>query len=516
MSRYDDRPSRQDRDSRDYRDSRSSRDSRDKYSDRDRHRSSREQPDDDRRRSRRDDDRGYGRSRDERAPRDDRNAYRNGGGRDHDRGPPRNGPGRMDGGFRQQRERTRSPVRPKEPTPDLETVIPINERKRRQTMWDIKPRGYEAVTAEQAKMSGLFPLPGAPRTAGPLDEEKLKAFAEKGALALKPPELQPTTSRQARRLVVSNIPPLTEESALVNYFNDIMYNLNIGNGKLSPCVTANINKEKGYALVEFRSNEEATCAMAFDKTVFNDSALEIRRPKDYIIPEALPGDFDSVKREDGILSGRVPDSPNKIIVTGLPVELNEDQCIELLKSFGDLKSFMLIKDLTTEQSKGIAFCEFVDTSITDIACEGLHGMELGESTLTVTRASIGVAQAPAEGTGLQAISALAESSKDLAISNVLVLYNMVTAEELNDDAEYHEICDDVRDECSKFGSVVDLKIPRPLGGSKLNPGVGKVFVRFEAAESCSAALKTLAGRKFADRTVLTSYYPEENYEVEAF
>jgi splicing factor U2AF subunit len=46
------------------------------------------------------------------------------------------------------------PVKKREPTPDLTDTIPINERKRRMTMWDIKPQGYENVTAEQAKLSG--------------------------------------------------------------------------------------------------------------------------------------------------------------------------------------------------------------------------------------------------------------------------------------------------------------------------------------------------------------------------
>jgi len=47
-----------------------------------------------------------------------------------------------------------------------------------------------------------------------------------------------------------------------------------------------------------------------------------------------------------------------------------------------------------------------------------------------------------------------------------------------------------------------------LGRSGEGPGVGKVFVRFETAEGCAAALKGLAGRKFSERTVVASYYPE--------
>ena len=40
------------------------------------------------------------------------------------------------------------------PPPDLTDTTPVSERKRRLTQWDIKPPGYENVTAEQAKLSG--------------------------------------------------------------------------------------------------------------------------------------------------------------------------------------------------------------------------------------------------------------------------------------------------------------------------------------------------------------------------
>lgn len=41
------------------------------------------------------------------------------------------------------------------------------------------------------------------------------------------------------------------------------------------------------------------------------------------------------------------------------------------------------------------------------------------------------------------------------------LSNMVVAEELKDDAEYEEIVTDIREECSKYGPVLSLKVPRP-------------------------------------------------------
>lgn len=71
-----------------------------------------------------------------------------------------------------------------------------------------------------------------------------------------------------------------------------------------------------------------------------------------------------------------------------------------------------------------------------------------------------------------------------------------------------EICEDVREESAKFGTVLEIKIPRPSGGSRQSAGVGKIFVKFDTPESTTKALKALAGRKFADRTVVATYYTE--------
>jgi splicing factor U2AF subunit len=79
-----------------------------------------------------------------------------------------------------------------------------------------------------------------------------------------------------------------------------------------------------------------------------------------------------------------------------------------------------------------------------------------------------------------------------------------------------EIKEDVAEECSKYGTIVELKIPRPVGGSRQSAGVGKIFVKYDTPESCQKALKALAGRKFADRTVVTTFFPEENFDVAAW
>lgn len=56
--------------------------------------------------------------------------------------------------------------------------------------------------------------------------------------------------------------------------------------------------------------------------------------------------------------------------------------------------------------------------------------------------------------------------------------------------------------------MTDLKVPRPSGGSRQSSGVGKIFAKFDTVESTTKALRALAGRKFADRTVVATYFPE--------
>ena len=67
----------------------------------------------------------------------------------------------------------------------------------------------------------------------------------------------------------------------------------------------------------------------------------------------------------GVVSTVVPDSANKVFLGGLPNYLNDDQVKELLTSFGQLKAFNLVKDVSSGLSKGYAFAEYSDSSVTD-------------------------------------------------------------------------------------------------------------------------------------------------------
>ena len=51
------------------------------------------------------------------------------------------------------------------------------------------------------------------------------------------------------------------------------------------------------------------------------------------------------------MGGMVPDTPNKIYIGGLPTYLTEEHVVELLKPFGDIKHFSLVRDNQTNLSK---------------------------------------------------------------------------------------------------------------------------------------------------------------------
>ena len=70
--------------------------------------------------------------------------------------------------------------------------------------------------------------------------------------------------------------------------------------------------------------------MSIDNPLFEDTILQLRRPKDYV-PDA---------------GGTLPhiESPNKVFIGSIPTFLSDDQVKELVQTFGAVKSFAIIKD----------------------------------------------------------------------------------------------------------------------------------------------------------------------------
>lgn len=178
----------------------------------------------------------------------------------------------------------------------------------------------------------------------------------------------------------------------------------------------------------------------------------------------------------------------------------------------------------------------MDPEVTDVACQGLNGMELGDRTLVVQRASIG-AKPGVPGISNIPYDQFPEIPKpilpagDVSTSKarILLMLNMVTPEDLIDDQEYADILEDIKEECGNFGAVEDLRVPRPVKKDKSRwapgesqqaqidaqrqdeaAGVGRVYVKFAEPEAAAMALKSLAGRSFAGRSIIATLLSDDS------
>ncbi|GAA57078.1 hypothetical protein CRM22_006892 [Opisthorchis felineus] len=393
--------------------------------------------------------------------------------------------------------------------------------------WDVPPPGFEHVTPAQYKaMQASGQIPVNVYAAGQIP---MPAHAPNAPLTLTTniPFAGSAVCRQARRLYVGNIPFTATEENMMEFFNKQMRAQGLVQAEGSPIIAVQINMEKNFAFLEFRSVDETTQGLALDGILFHNQALKLRRPRDYA---PLPGVSETPSViVPGVVSTVVQDSPHKVFVGGLPNYLNEDQVKELLLSFGPLKGFNLVKDGSTGLSKGYAFCEYVDPNVTDHACAGLNGMQLGDKKLIVQRASVGAKHnATTAAPALLQLPGLTDTlvqnttgTGNITIrsggppTEVLCLMNMIDPAELEDDEEYEDIVEDVRAECSKYGVVRSLEIPRPIRGVEV-PGVGKIYVEFASLIDCQKAATALTGRKFNQRLVVTSFFNPDNYHRREF
>lgn len=372
----------------------------------------------------------------------------------------------------------------------------------------------------------------------------------------------PQATRHARRLYIGSLPPSANEAATTGFFNQALRAVGgaAADQPGEPVLNTYFNAEKRFAFVEFRTVEETSNALGLDGVVMDAQSIRVRRPNDYNavaaapLGPALPSPSLNLAAV-GVTApapGAAPagasvppeDQANRLFIGGLPYFLTEPMVKELVEAFGPTKSFKLVVDPDTGNSKGYGFFVYEDHSVTDVACQGLHGMKMGDKTLTVKRATgekrdtgtgdaAPAAAAALPGTDAAALQAAAAAHLAAAgggapppppaaasnpPSHVVFLSDMFEIDELRDDGEFADIEEDVRDECGKFGSVVEVAIPRPRapGDETPVPGLGKAFVRYETVAGATAARDALHGRKFGGKVVNADFIDVDAFERRAF
>ena len=91
-------------------------------------------------------------------------------------------------------------------------------------------------------------------------------------------------------------------------------------------------------------------------------------------------------------------------------------------------------------------------------------------------------------------------------SKVLCLKGIVVGSDMQGEAEYLDLVDDIRCECEKYGKVESVALPKP--GEK---GMGNAYLEYETVEEAMAARKVLITKRFNGKFVTASFHPEVMY-----
>jgi splicing factor U2AF subunit len=93
---------------------------------------------------------------------------------------------------------------------------------------------------------------------------------------------------------------------------------------------------------------------------------------------------------------------------------------------------------------------------------------------------------------------------------IVELKHMLTQQDLDNDEEFKEIMEDTRDECSSFGLLKNVIIPRS------GPGATKIFLEYTTPEDAAKAIAGLAGRTFDGRQVVAAYFDPVKFQNQDF
>ncbi|QCE05072.1 splicing factor U2af large subunit B [Vigna unguiculata] len=265
-------------------------------------------------------------------------------------------------------------------------------------------------------------------------------------------------TRPIRRLYLENLPASASEKAVMDCFNNLLLSGRVNHiQQAQPCISCVLHKDRGQALVEFLTAEDASSALSFDGSTLFGSIVKIRRPKDYV--EIATGEPERSMDATVTISDVVIDSPHKIFIGGISNLLSSEMLMEIASAFGSLKAYHFE---TNASNASCAFLEYSDHSVSIKACAGMNGMKLGGEVLTVVQA-MPDASSPLENAG-ELSYGIPEHAKPLLRkpTSVLEIKNVFAAESISSlsDLTIEEILDDVRFECARFGTIKSINVVR--------------------------------------------------------
>ncbi|XP_058724270.1 uncharacterized protein LOC131595807 isoform X2 [Vicia villosa] len=394
---------------------------------------------------------------------DDKNRVSTNVSNSHHRGYRHSGSTSGLGGYSPRKRKSETDIKTPSPSPPSK-----HSPEKKRAGWDLPPVGTDPSPAivssgfqlsNNSVLSSMHDLASAtsqnPSIVKPLPVSYFNVVSNGKSATIDSVQLTQAT-RPLRRLYLENLPGSASEKVVMDCFNNLLSSRLNHIQQTRPCISCIVHKDRGQALVEFLTAEDASAALSFDGSRLFGSMVKIRRPKDYV--EFATGEPERSVEVAVTISDVVVNSPNKVFIGGISNHVSSDMLMEIAGVFGSLKAY----HFEARVSNGCAFVEYVDHSVTAKACAGLNGMKLGGEVLTVVQAMPDAS--PMENDGKPPSYSIPEHAKPLLSkpTEVLEIKNVFTVESILSlsDTGIEEILEDVRLECARFGTVKSVHVAR--------------------------------------------------------
>lgn len=410
---------------------------------------------------------------------------------------------------------------------ELENIRSLEEIGGVDSKWGVKPKGFENVTSQRAKLSGLFPLPGYPR---PVDFTKLEGvvkdrLSNTNDILIETSKIDPPDSRVARILIVKDIDfNNVDYLNVVDYFNNFLKSVDIPGILDQPIESKQKTKDNKNLIIQFKDNLCTTICLTLNGRSIEVNnqliALNVSRPNEFVAQNI---------ETDIIKDGQVLDNALKLSLI-VKEEYEESDIMGALEKICPVAAFQLLRKKGTRESLGIAFVNFkLESSKDSIASipviqgfiskllenEGDIFIDVKFSCIIPGETSVQECQSDIESLRKLVKSENVTNIKTLRVIQIL---NAVNAKDLMDDYNYNFIVQDIKQEAENYGHVESIKIPRPAndftpGLTQFSePGLGRIFIEYKEKDEAFKAIMGMAGRMYNDKTVICSYFDVEDYK----
>lgn len=323
---------------------------------------------------------------------------------------------------------------------------------------------------------------------------------------------------------------------LLQFLNGAMRRVNLCGPHETPILNCRINTK--FAFIELTSPDMANKALNLNGIPFLGAVLKVSRPSKYIgapIPSRTWQELTGQSLPAGAVLDAEQEKINRELFVG---NTTPEMTEQMLREF--LGNAMEQVGLNVMAGNPITACRvsgkfaFIELRTPQEAANALNlnNIPFMGAQLRVGRPSkwsgppdnhgnwedilakymSGELQAgnTAPGQGAAVMNAVAAASGPTP-TRVVELQHMLTDEDLVNEEEYNDIMEDTKEECSVFGQLLSVYIPRAG-----EPGATKIFLEYSSAVDAAKAIKGLEGRTFDGRKVEATYFDETKFARKEF